>query len=350
MPRIGVLLPVYNAGRWLEPSVRSILDQHHRDIAVLAIDDGSTDDSLAQLERIDDPRLRVVSNGANVGLVQTLRRGSELLGDCEFVARHDADDVSAPERFTYQLDEFGRRPGAVALATPARKVDERGRDDGVLADQAFDAATTAWSLHWSWTLVHPSVMMRRQAFEDVGGYRDDYYPAEDWDLWWRLLQVGDVVNLPRPMLQVRKSTASITADLRDHGHLLRMAKHVLHSLGVDGPTLDAITESDWTARVDAPVGAYVEAYERLARRYPLSARHRRFIAHDCVRLLGVRRASRELVRHAAARRSGLGPAVTAVLARHVAGRAARGLRRSGAAVPAMFPEALPELAASFAAV
>src|SRR6185312_5943631 len=116
-PLVSVVLPVFNGGRHLEPAVRSVLEQDHRAIDAIVINDGSTDSSLQVLRRLaaDDPRLRIVSR-ENRGLVATLNEGLALASS-DFIARMDADDISYPARFSRQLALFKARPDIAMCGT-----------------------------------------------------------------------------------------------------------------------------------------------------------------------------------------------------------------------------------------
>ena len=109
-PLISVVLPVFNGGAYLERAVRSVLIQDHADFELIAIDDGSRDESLAVLRGLErrDPRMRVIARD-NRGLVYTLNEGLAL-AQAPFVARMDADDISYPTRFSRQVAAFRRNP------------------------------------------------------------------------------------------------------------------------------------------------------------------------------------------------------------------------------------------------
>ncbi len=101
MPRVTILLPVFNGARYIRAAIDSVLAQTYRDYELLVIDDGSGDDSADIALSYADPRLRVERNGSNLGLVETLNRGLDLASG-DFVARLDADDVCLPERLAVQ--------------------------------------------------------------------------------------------------------------------------------------------------------------------------------------------------------------------------------------------------------
>src|SRR5882672_1930599 len=97
-PRLSVVMSVFNGERYLAAALESILRQSFSDFELLAIDDGSTDGSAGILRGCADPRLRILTNGTNIGLTRSLNRGLAAARGA-YVARHDADDLSHPSRF-----------------------------------------------------------------------------------------------------------------------------------------------------------------------------------------------------------------------------------------------------------
>ena len=102
MPRVVVLMPVYNAERYIDSAVRSILQQSFQDVQLLIIDDASSDQSLEVVQHFRDSRIRLEQNERNLGLAATLNRGLQL-ADCEYLVRMDADDRSLPRRLELQV-------------------------------------------------------------------------------------------------------------------------------------------------------------------------------------------------------------------------------------------------------
>ncbi len=189
-PLIDVLIPVYNGETYIRSSVRSILDQSFSDFRVRIVDDGSTDgtaDALKELAAADE---RVVIHAkANSGIVDALNHGLSFC-TAELIARHDADDIAFPTRFARQVELFRARPELIATGCGARHIDPQGRFMGTVArffstDQADPKFMPAREPY----LLHPFLMVRRQALADIGGYRHVVH-AEDADLYWRLQEVG----------------------------------------------------------------------------------------------------------------------------------------------------------------
>lgn len=210
-PTISVLMPVYNAERYVAQAVQSILDQTFRDFEFLIIDDGSTDRSLAVLEELaeSDPRIRLISR-PNTGYVVALNEMLDLAHG-EFIARMDADDVCLPSRFKKQLDWFERNPNGVATGSWVLAIDPEGDPltvwRGPVNHKAIDDA------HLSGvgsTIAHPSSMMRADALRRIDGYNVEMQPAEDLDLFLRLGKIGELGNVPEVLLQYRHHLSSVS--------------------------------------------------------------------------------------------------------------------------------------------
>lgn len=211
MPRISVLLPVYNGAEFLREAVASILSQTFGDFELLIVDDGSTDESLAIIRALaeSDCRIRFDSR-PNRGLVKTL---NELLdiATSPFIARMDADDIAEPERFQQQLREFEKNESLLAVGSDVYSIDPKGRRLMTITmphtHDEIDRHTMA-VVHGS-GMCHPAMMFRSTAFERAGRYREEYWPAEDADLVLRIAEKGSVANIPLPLLSYRSHGSSI---------------------------------------------------------------------------------------------------------------------------------------------
>ncbi|MEW4571273.1 glycosyltransferase [Tautonia sp. JC769] len=211
-PAVSVLMPAYNAERYIEEAAESILAQTFTDFEFLIIDDGSTDGTRSILERIAarDSRVRLVSR-PNAGYVVSL---NEMIGMARapLLARMDADDVAFPGRFEQQVAFLNEHPEVVAVGGMVDFIDYRGRliapggHPAMSHEELQDAA-----LSGKCPLNHPSVMMRSEEVRAVGGYRPEMEPAEDMDLWLRLGERGQVVNLPVTVTRYRLHDKSVSA-------------------------------------------------------------------------------------------------------------------------------------------
>lgn len=210
-PEISVVIPVFNAARYLAAAVESIQSQTGVTFEIIAVDDGSRDHSKEILDQIaaKDPRVRVISR-PNTGIVGALNDGLAAATG-EFVARMDADDIALPGRFAAQVSYLEAHPACVALGTDILYTDPAGSPlirhrpatthDAIVA-QLLEANGGA--------IIHPSLMARRAVVEKIGRYRPETLNfLEDLDLYLRLAEVGQLANLPDIYLHYRQHLKSI---------------------------------------------------------------------------------------------------------------------------------------------
>jgi glycosyltransferase involved in cell wall biosynthesis len=218
-PLVSVVMPVYNAQRFLAQAVESILNQTYYNFEFLIANDESTDDSLKILEHYaaSDARIRHWSR-PNAGVVVRL---NELLHEARggIIARMDADDIALPERLERQVAFLLANPDHVVVGSRILVIDPDGDPlciwctqqtheeiDAILIGQEAPATV----------LCHPATTLRREAVMAVGGYRTEYRHAEDLDLWLRLTECGGrLANLPVVLLKYRVHFSSTSGLLPD---------------------------------------------------------------------------------------------------------------------------------------
>ncbi len=218
-PRISVVMPVFDAGVHLRAALRSILEQSLSDLELIAVDDGSTDDSAAILAEVGDPRLRVVRQ-PHAGMVAALNRGLALARG-GYVARMDADDLSLPGRLALQARFLDRHPGVALVGGRFAHIDEDGRrlNEAVAVPRGHEGI--AWAmLRGRLGVLHATAMARREVLQELGGYDPDFAHSEDVELFarmiprFRLANVAEVVYLWR----IRRGSicSARVARQRDH--------------------------------------------------------------------------------------------------------------------------------------
>ena len=221
MPLISVILPVFNAARYLRAAVESTLAQTTREIEIIAVDDGSCDDSFAILQQTArlDSRIHVLTR-PNTGIVGALNDGLALArGD--WVARMDGDDWAHPSRFEKQLCYLQVHPECVAVGTHAWIMDKRGASVDRFTPPTDHEGIMAQLLRGNGAaLLHPSVMFKRSALEAAGGYDPKFCKAEDLDLYFRLGQLGRFANLPETLMRYRLHPASTNFSHRERQRAL----------------------------------------------------------------------------------------------------------------------------------
>jgi glycosyltransferase involved in cell wall biosynthesis len=197
-PTVSVLLPVHDAERYLPEALDSILAQTYADFELIAIDDGSTDNSGAILDdyATRDPRVRVFHRPQR-GLVETLNEGLDLARG-EWIARMDADDIALPHRLTRQLQWLQ----ATNADFCGGAVECFGRWRAVWRyPETHDACGV--QLLFDVCFAHPAVIGRREAFRTLH-YDSGFAQAQDYDLWQRAWAAGfRLANVPDIVLRYR---------------------------------------------------------------------------------------------------------------------------------------------------
>jgi hypothetical protein len=215
MPRVAVLLPARNAAATVRAAAVSILRGEERDLALVCVDDGSTDRTPEVLARLAerDRRVRVLT-GPGEGIARALNRGLACC-DAEVVARMDADDVAHPARLVVQREALARDPSLRAVGSRVRLFPRRAVRGGMVRYVAWlnrlvGPDLVLRDLLVESPLVHPAATIRRSALEAAGGWRDGPFP-EDYDLWLRMVEGGGrLSNVDRTLLDWRESPARLT--------------------------------------------------------------------------------------------------------------------------------------------
>jgi glycosyltransferase involved in cell wall biosynthesis len=211
-PKVSVLLTVYNGEEYLEKAVTSILRQTWTDFELICVDDGSTDRSKEFLQNFEaqDKRVQLLSR-PNTGQVGALNDGLAIARG-EFVARMDADDLSSPTRLEEQVRFLHSHPEIVCVGSCATVIDLD--DDPInvlrvpLSHEEIEARHVTQGLGGG--ILHPVATMRTSVVRKLGGYRAEYQPAEDLDLWLRMAEVGRLANLETLLLSYRLNPAGLS--------------------------------------------------------------------------------------------------------------------------------------------
>jgi glycosyltransferase involved in cell wall biosynthesis len=210
LPKVSVILPVYNGEKYLKQSIDSILSQTYRNYELLIIDDGSIDNSLSTIKSIRDNRIKVFTQ-SNQGLAATLNRGIRL-SKGEYLARQDQDDISLPDRFDKQVRYLNAHSKCGMVGTWAKIINENGKFLKRYHKHPIENDILKLELLFNNPFVHSSVMMRKNVFKTIDGYstNDKWQPPEDYELWSRLSQKFDVANIPEVLHIYREVSNSIS--------------------------------------------------------------------------------------------------------------------------------------------
>lgn len=209
-PAVSVIMPVYNAERFLSLAVESILEQTFADFEFIVINDGSTDNSLKKLEFYADKDKRIILfSRENRGLVRTLNEGL-VQAAAPLIARMDADDIAFPTRFEKQIEYLERHDDCVLLGTKVVIIDPDGDEICEMGEHSsHEEIEHGFLMNKGQIMYHPSVIMRRYAVDMVGGYSEKYPHVEDLDLFLKLAEIGKIKNLQEPLLKYREHFSKV---------------------------------------------------------------------------------------------------------------------------------------------
>lgn len=201
-PKISVVMPVYNGQEFLGEAIKSILSQSFRDFELIIVNDGSTDNTLGIIEKFKDKRIRVINNVKNLGLAKTINRGV-ITAKGEYIARCDADDINDKDRFKIQVDFLDKNKNYVLVGSNIETIGESSKVTGFLKFPEKDFQIRKIILVYN-CIVHPSVMMRTKVVKKVGSYREIFNGgAEEYDLWFRLMNLGKFYNIQKNLIKRR---------------------------------------------------------------------------------------------------------------------------------------------------
>lgn len=193
-------MSVYNAWPYLKDSVESVLAQTYTEFEFMIVDDGSTDEGVAYLDSLDDPRIVLVHKD-NEGLGRPL---NPWLKNCrgKYIMRVDADDLCAPERMQKQLEYLESHPGVIMLGTQIIFFfGSRFLDDRSFLFTDHDSIVKGMMNGWH-TMCHASIMFRRTLFEYIDGYAVGG-AGEDWAFLLDASRYGELANLEESLYFVR---------------------------------------------------------------------------------------------------------------------------------------------------
>jgi len=208
-PAVSVIMPVYNAAKYLTAALDSLLAQTFQDFEIVAVDDGSTDDSgkiLAEYASRDG-RIRV-RRQKNSGSAAA-RNAATALAKGRYLAMQDADDFSLPTRLAKQKAFLDTRPDVCAVYCRVIITDENLKGGQTILSPEDDA--TLRKVLPRGNVLQPTFMICREAFAAIGGFREAFLCSPDYDITLRILDAGKIFCLPEPLYIYRTHAAQISS-------------------------------------------------------------------------------------------------------------------------------------------
>lgn len=235
MPKITILMPVYNGERYLRETIDNVLNQTCEDFLFLIINDGSTDGSEAIIKSYDDCRIVYHRNEKNLGLVATLNKGIDLV-QTKYLARMDADDLWEPAKLEKQIVLMEQRPDVGLCGTSIHKF------GAINGDFIFPVDNNHLKVGFLFycMMSHPSVVYRMSFLRNTGlRYKANFFPAEDYKMWIDALDLTQIYNIPEVLVYYRQHESQITQDTNflqlKKAHQVReeMLKRIYPSVSAD---------------------------------------------------------------------------------------------------------------------
>jgi len=231
-PAITVLMCVYNGEPYLREAIDSVLGQSFGDFELLIVDDGSTDGSVLTVTGISDPRIRLLKNEKNLGLVESRNRGIANSSG-KYVAILDCDDIATKERLAKQFAFMEANPAFGMIGSWIEIIDAGGRSTGEVMQYPAEPGQIPSFLLFGNYFAQSAVFIRKSSLPEQW-YRSEFPVAEDYDLWARMASVTRLWNLQEVLTSYRVHSPSATfrkAELMERC-IRGVVLHQLHLLGV----------------------------------------------------------------------------------------------------------------------
>lgn len=242
MPKVSVLMPAYNAGKYIREAVDSILNQTYSDFELIIINDCSQDDTEAIILDYSDPRVVYLKNEKNLGVAATLNKGLDIARG-EYIARMDADDIAFPERLKKQVERLDQDSTLVVCGTQLCNFSDGVEAAGLQFPVNKAEAGALLVLHP--TVAHPTVMLRACVLRDNGlRYDLTYEGTEDFALWWEISRYGTLGSLEDVLLKYRVHGGQVTQTVKPERVAVfkRFAAKRLRDMGINEDMASALYE------------------------------------------------------------------------------------------------------------
>jgi glycosyltransferase involved in cell wall biosynthesis len=229
---ISVIMPVYNAEKYLREAIDSILTQTFGNFEFIIIDDSSSDESIQIIESYNDSRIIFLENEVNQGISVSLNRGIKIARG-KYIARMDSDDIAMPQRLEVQYSFLQKNSDICILGSWVEAFDEYQNKS--IWKYPLTSSQILIEMLFRSPVAHPSVMFRKSIVQDFEiFYNPIYSKSEDYDLWTRLVKMHKFANLDESLLKYRihsQQTGSISYRLQ-RKQSMRIAFNYLQSFGI----------------------------------------------------------------------------------------------------------------------
>ena len=228
LPTISIIMPAYNASKYINEAIDSILNQTFSDFELLICDDGSTDKTVAIINTYKDPRVILFQNQVNIGNLKTT---NFLLRQCkgQYIAIQDSDDISNTNRLQAQILEFQKNPNLGIVGSYYFCINSDGDifNCGLLPIE--DKTIRKEMKNKVPPVLYPSIMVKTEIANKIGEFRlfFDRIGSADFDWMSRIIEKSEAINIPIPLYYYRKHESQFTSNYNPVGNLFLMHMHYL---------------------------------------------------------------------------------------------------------------------------
>jgi glycosyltransferase involved in cell wall biosynthesis len=207
LPKVSIIMSVYNGEKYLREAIDSILRQTFNKYEFIIINDGSTDKTKNILEEYSDSRIRLYHH-ENIGLTRSLNKGLKIAKG-RYIARQDADDISLPERLSHQVKYLDENHDIGLVGSHVAFIDKMGREINIWKTPVNNNEIKR-TFRKRNSFCHGAVMFRKECMKKVGSYREKILYAQDYDYWVRISEHYKTANLDKILYKNRRTSASIS--------------------------------------------------------------------------------------------------------------------------------------------
>lgn len=220
MPKVSVLLSVYNGEGGIAQTLNSILGQTYTDYEVIIVNDGSTDNGMTIARELMPGA--IIVDQENTGIAIALNNG---LAHCknEYIARIDCFDIAMPDAFEAQVKALDSNPNLGAVGGHVMLFGENGQDIGLFKYPTDPAVALSNLLQIQPVITHSGAMIRKSKLLEAGSYDKFYNGREDFELWCRLSLISDISNVDQVVMRVLSSEKGVTYNAISLAPLMELA-------------------------------------------------------------------------------------------------------------------------------
>lgn len=211
MPKVSVIIPIYNHGKFIADAVNSVLQQTFQDFEIVITNDGSTDDTAEQIAKLKDRRIKIFTHPRNRG-IGTAMNTCIANSSGDYISHLNADDVYHPEKLEKQVVYLDSHSEIGAVFSDAEIINDDGKifeDEPCFPRNIFQQKNRSrfeWLRYFFYSgncLCHPSAMLRKECFTEIGSYDGRFHQLNDIELWTRLCKKFEIYVFPEKLVSFR---------------------------------------------------------------------------------------------------------------------------------------------------